>query len=79
MDHGYQRAATGRGRRATAPPERVARRLFTVRSGALSRQAPSGQARCAGAWARLTSYTPATLRMARIRPGSRPASGSSTV
>ncbi|CAM5671792.1 hypothetical protein SVIOM342S_10192 [Streptomyces violaceorubidus] len=38
-----------------------------------------GQAPVGCGWARLTSYTPATSRMARMRAGSRAASGSTTV
>ncbi|GGV92286.1 hypothetical protein GCM10015535_53040 [Streptomyces gelaticus] len=70
MDYRYQRLPAGQARRAPRHPNESARRT------APGRLRQTVAARCR---ARLTSYTPGTSRMARIRAGSPAASGSCRV
>lgn len=73
MDYGYQRAPSAREWRAPHHPNGVARQR--------QREAleSCGQPVAAVCWARLTSYTPGTSRIARMRPGRPAASGSCSV
>ncbi len=77
MQYGYQQRPADMRTPRSAPTRKWASYGSQTRRRAALFPGPMANAQVmAGCWARLTSYTPGTLSMARIRAGSRAASGS---